>query len=200
VKLRWVQREEEKILQQKHLKRWIDIPTIDDYKDSEIEVLASQLARAYVKIKSKYYLKKKIKKILPSQRQFQYFIKAAEIYKTHRVKNFSTFFNAQIKGLKWIQNGQGVFPRPMHLGSQGAEDRLLEYLDSKKKKKHVIVTEKEKQTNLHDNEIYFVRCFKVKDGIADLNETLYVKELQEIRLGRVKDYVKRHLKKLKYRD
>jgi len=71
------------------------------------------------------------------------------------------------------------------------------YKSAARKVSKIVLSEKDKNTRLNDNTRYYVRALKIKDGIADMDETLYVEALQDLRLGKVKPYVKKYLKKLK---
>lgn len=168
--------------------------------DADLAANALQLARCYSKLKKTFYHTAAVKEILPGEKAFGYFLDAVRLLKQHKV-NYRKFLKAQIHGLSWMNNGKGMFPRPSHLTGEGAETRLLEYLKDTVTDSHddvvsVSISPEDRRTQLQDNRRYVALAHKVKDRIADLEETVYVRELQAIRLGKVKPWVESHLERL----
>lgn len=169
-------------------------------KDSDIIVKAKQLAKAYANEKKVFYRSKAVKEISSKEKAFNYFIDAARIIDEHGV-TYKKFLKAQIHGLNFVDGGKGIFPRPNMLGTEQAETRLLDYLrdsvcDVTGGVVKVNLTQKERDTPLGKNMTYVGNVQKVKDGIATLKETVYVRELQQIRRGKVADWVETHLRRL----
>lgn len=166
-------------------------------KNNEIKIKALQLSKAYSKEKKAYYHAGAVNEILLSDNAFKYFVKAIPIIERHNV-TYRKFIRSQIYGLRWTNNGKGQFPQPSMLATEQAETRLMGYLQDvteNHRGKPVIInlTKDEQNMPLTKNHTYMACAKKVKDRIANLDETLYVQELQLVRKGEVKDWVKLHL-------
>lgn len=169
-------------------------------KDEDIIMKAKQLAKAYAGEKKTFYRSKAVKEISSKEKAFDYFIDAARIVEEHGV-TYKKFLKAQIHGLNFVDGGKGMFPRPNQLGTEQAETRLLDYIrdsvaDSSGGVVKVNLTQKERDTPLGKNMTYIGNVQKIKDGIATLKETVYVRELQQIRRGKVLAWVEKHLERL----
>ena len=94
-----------------------------------------------------------------------------------------------------------MFPKPTQLATSTAETRLLEHIrngngehgDNKREAVEVNITPRERATSLSENKKYKRFRVKVKKKTATLEETIYVRELQSIWRGGVKDYVDEYL-------
>lgn len=165
----------------------------------ELQTKAVQLCKAYSKEKKAHFHHPgAVKEINIRDRTFQHFKKAVPIIERHKV-TYKKFIRAQIFGLKWTNNGKGQFPTPAMLSTESAETRLMEYMKETVRDGKLVqvnITKEERNLPLTKNHTYMASAKKVKDGIATLDETLYVQELQLIRKGQVRDWVKSHLEKL----
>jgi len=160
-------------------------------------VKAVQFAKAYVGAKRKFYHKKTLPDIQKTEPAFKHCLKAVEIVDRHGV-TYKRFLKAQVRGLNFVDNGKGIFPRINQVSTEQAEQRLLEYMRAGSDDEQAVnISPKERNTKLNENRRYVVCARKVKDGIASIQETTYVQALQRVRMNKVKDYVKKHLKKLK---
>ena len=88
---------------------------------------ARKLARKYIRKKRKFYGSQSFQDITPEHPDFQHFVEAAKLCVNHEV-SFDDFIHSQIDGLKFINGGKGLFPRPCNLSTERAETRLLDYL------------------------------------------------------------------------
>jgi hypothetical protein len=138
--------------------------------------------------------------IFPSDPEFKHFILAIAIIKRHDV-TYKKFIQAQIEGLSFADGGKGIFPKPSHLSTDGAESRLLEFLrddeiNGGRKIIEVNISPKERATPLSENSKYKKFKKAVKDETADLQETLYVRELQVSWNNKPQKFVEKHLNRL----
>ena len=156
---------------------------------------ALQLSRRWAKMKKVFYKQKTIK--LPSQngKDFKHFLLAVDIINDNET-TIKKFLRAQIDGLKFANEGNGVFPKPNHLSTSGAESRLLDYIRDKELE-NVELTDKEKGTPLQHNKLYRKRYEKVKDKTATLLESLYVQECQFIRKDAAQEFVINYIDSLR---
>lgn len=178
-------------------------PEVDDNilpTEDEIRMKAIQLVRAYTKEKKVFFHSAAVKEISPKERAFKHFMDAVDIIERHKV-TYKKYIRAQIHGMKWMKNGKGDFPKPGQLSNEQAETRLLDYLRDVTETKsgrvvQIHLSKEDREMPLQRNHTYLGYAKKVKDGIATLNETLYVQELQLIRKGTVREWVKDHLEKV----
>lgn len=151
---------------------------------------ALQLARVYVSAKRKFFKNKNIQTIDEKSPDFKHFKKAIEIINTHNT-NYKIFLNAQIKGLEFIKEKGGIaFPKPSHLSSTGAEDRLLDALakmDGKLDKnlgQEIKVAHYDKVTPLRENYDYVDRLRKFKRDEATYHEVKWLQAVFYTHKGR----------------
>ena len=156
---------------------------------------AIQLSRLYAKRRKKFYKHSTLKSYPTTGKDFKHFIDAVDII----IQNGTTikiFLNAQIEGLKFAQDGNGIFPKENHLSSSGAENRLLDYIQSKDLE-NIELTDEEKTKPLQQNELYKKRFTKVQKKTASLFEALYVQECQYARTEAAQNFVINYIKKLR---
>jgi len=163
----------------------------------DLKIAASQLAKAYAKEKKAYYRSRAVKEILPGEKDFKHFIKAAELIQTHGV-TYRKFLKAQVEGLGFANDGKGIFPKPNQLHTEQAETRLLEYLrtgvtNTNDDVVRVNISMEDKKTPLSKNTLYQGRLHKVRDGVAKLKEAVYVRELQLLRRKKVSPEVEEYI-------
>lgn len=168
--------------------------------EDELFTNALQLSKAYASEKRKFYKSKYVKEISPKDKSFQHFIEAARMCKQHNV-TYKRFLKAQVKGLHFVENGRGIFPRPNQISTELAETRLLDYLrstitDSSGDDIKVNLSGKDSKTPLSQNHRYLACIQRIKDGVSTLKETGYVRELQLVRRGKVQPWVVERLEKL----
>jgi len=168
---------------------------------NEIDVKVIQLINLYNKLKKSFYKNKSIIDILPTAKNIAHFKKSIAIMDRHNVKNFKAFLNAQIEGLNWTNKGKGSFPSVSHLCSSGAEDRLLNHIEDRDPIEDafeikVTIPQDELDMALSNNVKYQFAAKKVYDGVANLRQTIYVKKLQMVRRGKIKNWVNVHLEKI----
>ncbi len=163
------------------------------------EVRAGQLVRAYREAKRKHYKRKVVQEISATDAVFKFFLKAIDIIDRHDVP-YKTYLQAQVLGLKFLNNGRGKFPEPSMLATDGAETRLLEYLSSDRsvtgEELEVAVSSEERNTPLSENSRYRAGRQKIKDRLATLHEALYVRTLQQLRRGEVDADVEKYIARL----
>lgn len=166
---------------------------LEDKVGSGVKTKAKQLAKHYIKARSLYFKSKAGEPISASSKDFKYLIKAIEIL--GRIDcTYKVFMNAQIKGLSWANKGKGIFPSYRQLGTDGAEARLLEYLQEQK-----VETSSNYLSNtpLVDNDDYIDAWYDFLAGKATLKQMKYIRKCQKARDGKVQPKVKAHIKKLK---
>jgi len=170
-------------------------------KEDKIRMRAIQLSSAYTKEQKAFYHSATAMEIRPHHRLFCHFKKAIPLLEKYEVKSYKKWIRAQVYGLKFIENGKGHFPEPVQLTGPNAEKRWLDYsrnvTESKTGKAvQIHLSREDRETPLQRNHTYLGYAKKVKDGIATLNETLYVRELQLVRKNIVREWVKKHLEKV----
>lgn len=171
--------------------------TKKEEKNKERIVKAKQLEKAYRKSKAKFYKRSidRVKEIKPNFSEFVHFEKAVDIVERNETK-IKVFMKAQIEGLKFVGGGTGTFPKVNQLSTDGAEQRVLEYL-RKQNLETVELTEQEKTTDLLQNRKYKMLHRKIKNGDANLMEALYVRECQIARRGETQKMVEEYIQQLK---
>ena len=164
-------------------------------EDSKRIKKAIQLSKRWAKMKKEFYKQKVLK--LPSQngKDFKHFLLAVDIINENET-TIKKFLKAQIEGLKFINEGNGAFPKPNHLSTSGAENRLLEYLRVKELE-NVELTNEERGTPLQQNKLYKKRYEKVKGKTATLLEALYVQECQYERKNAAQEFVINYIESLR---
>lgn len=156
---------------------------------------ALQLSRRWAKMKKEFYKQKTLR--LPSQngKDFKHFLLAVDIINSNGT-TIKKFLKAQIEGLKFINEGNGAFPKPNHLSTSGAETRLLDYIRIKELE-NVELTDEEKRKPLQQNKLYKKRYDKVKSKTATLLEALYVQECQYVRKDAAQTFVIDYIESLR---
>lgn len=185
-------------------------------KNSEVDQKIKKFASVYVFEKLKYFKKtvdnlnnKEVidttEKLLSDKKNIKYFEEAIEIMNQAGVTNISQFIKAQIDGLKFVNDGQGVFPKPSQLASENALTRLFEFNSSIKKDeknekpaRYWYFDEKiDGDISLNNNTKYQEAIKKIKNGTADLNATLYAKKCYSRRRdGKTYFLIEDHLAKI----
>lgn len=156
---------------------------------------ALQLSRRWAKMKKEFYKQKTLR--LPSQngKDFKHFLLAVDIINNNET-TIKKFLKAQIEGLKFINEGNGAFPKPNHLSTSGAETRLLDYIRNRELE-NVELTDEEKAKPLQHNKLYKKRYDKVKGKTASLLEALYVQECQYVRKDAAQTFVIDYIESLR---
>jgi hypothetical protein len=119
---------------------------------------------------------------------YHHFLKAAKIIAKHEC-TFDDFLKAQIEGLKFTK----TFPKPGNLSTPQAETRLHDYLQQKER---TWLTNEEIEKPLLKNERYVDFLERIKLGVAEAYQAIYVANCQYDRRGTVQEVVKKYLKKL----
>lgn len=172
---------------------------------SSVETKALQLSRSYRKHKAKFHGIPigKMKLISPDSPKFKHFIEAAEMIQGLGLKNLNHFFQAQIEGLSFVNNGKGRFPEVNQLATEASQTRVLNWMQDngmlKGKRKEtikVVLSRDDMELPLADNPKYMHNRGLVKEGLADKKQTKYVMEVQQYHNGKVHDYVKDYWEKL----
>jgi hypothetical protein len=156
---------------------------------------ALQLAKRWAKLRKEFYKQKVLR--VPSQtgKDFKHFLLAVDIINDNET-TIKKFLKAQITGLKFANEGNGVFPKPNHLSTSGAEDRLLDYLRTKELEE-IELTDEEKSTPLQDNKLYKKRYEKIRQKTASLFEALYVQQCQAERTEAIQEFVIEYIEELR---
>lgn len=89
---------------------------------SQVNFEAEQLIKVYIDRARKFY-KRPVTFITPKSKNYKHFINALEIIKRHDV-SYKDYIESQIDGLNFTKK----FPTPNQLTTEGAEVRLLDYL------------------------------------------------------------------------
>ena len=168
-----------------------------------------RLIADYNKIKRRYYKNKtNITNYTTKNTNFKYFKKAVETIEKFDISN-SKFLMSQIEGLKFLHNGKGAFPKPSHLAGDGAEDRLLEYLESNDliytaDLEHtgldtgkINFSDRDRKTPLSKNTLYVKLLKKLRANEATLDEAIYLKRCRLARKGDIGSEIKDYILKLK---
>jgi hypothetical protein len=171
-------------------------------RNSPLETKAMQLEKVYTKHKRLFHKNKKIRNYKPTDKEFKYFVKALEIVKRFECNN-EDFIQSQIKGMAFINNYKGQFPKPNQLVTINAENRLLDYLQEKNgtsakgEVERIELRDSDRKTELMENPTFVSRWDKLEAGTATLREAYYLHDCMLARNGRVTNKVKKYIKKLK---
>lgn len=176
-------------------------------QDRELCVRANQLGNMYRKEKLRFLrpqrnsakLAVEVKRPF-STAELDALKKAVCIMHMHGVTNYQQFIKSQVVGLRFVNDGKGIFPAITQLCTDAAETRLLNYLQSVLDENgdvvEVEVTDEEKKIPLNSNIKYLSARDRIKTGEASREDCVYVMQLQGARRGRVESYVTDYLKKL----
>jgi hypothetical protein len=178
-----------------------------DLKKDENTVRAIRLAKKYLKAKCKFYSKPSKVKYDSKHKDIRHFKKAIEIMDGLNIKE-NDYLQAQIDGLQFVQGGRGIFPKPNQLATEGAEDRAIQYLDSKglihhgnaeltDDKKGLMITSTDYKTPLKQNKQYMDLLKKLKEGTATMDEAIYLKNVRKARKGSAGPLITEYITKLK---
>jgi len=164
-----------------------------------INVRALKLATVYGERKREFYFNKNIEfKIDMQDPNFKHLVQAINLIDRHAI-TYKIFLEAQIFGLKFINSGKGVFPKPSQLSTTGAEDRLLQYIEENEgsnSSMEIRLTKKDYDTPLSDNEIFNAYSDKIIKGIATLKEAKYVQKLLRVKKGKTAKKVEAYIEDL----
>ena len=153
-------------------------PTIGVNAQDDIRLKAMKLISLYETRKKEFYFNKDVQfKLTTKDPDFKHFEKAVILLERHD-STYEQFLESQIHGLKFINNGQGTYPKPSQLSSNTAEDRLLQFqLDNKKETIGIALSKKDIDTPLSENKMFTEYSRKIMEGIATLKEARYVQKL-----------------------
>lgn len=180
----------------KRKKKVIPRKTITEQKK---RTQALQLAKRYASMLAKWskFKKGKVPVVSAGSKDFKHLLSAVDIINRHGVKN-KVFLNAQIEGLKFANDGKGIFPKINQLSTTNAELRLVDYLKKDVEAQiRTELTESEKLTPLQENKLYVERYEKVRQGSATYLEGLYVRNCILARRGRVPKDIMKDIEALK---
>ena len=163
--------------------------------------LAIKLMTEYNARRKKYHGNRRIKEFTSKSREFKYFVQAAEIMKNHRI-HAGPFLDAQIKGLSFVNDGAGTFPKPNQLATVNAEERVLAALQTEVKRNDPTEVERldlrhsDRETELMQNPRFVSRYNKLKDGTATLQDAYFVHDCMLERKGNVTQFVTEYIEDL----
>lgn len=172
---------------------------IMDRKDKVLEkeksnpkVKAAQLAKMYAKAKAKYYKIKVGKSLSEKHKDYKHFISAIDIIERINC-SYKDFIQAQIKGLEFVKKGEGVFPKVNQLSTDGAENRVLDFI-----RDHVVKDDEDyiRNTPLEENDDYVEAWYGFLLKEATLKQMKYIRKAQKARHGEVEKKVKIEIKRL----
>ena len=170
--------------------------------DRKTEIRAVQFSKKYCLMGKKFYKQKILKEIDSEHKDFKHFVLALPIIDAHKV-TYEKYIKAQIEGLSFLNDKAGSFPRPCHLSTHSAELRLLDYIKQNGKGDEppvkVHISQYERELPISQNMTYFGYMDRIKEGIATLEEAVYVREIQRIRNNKItptSKIVDRYIKKL----
>ncbi len=167
-----------------------------------------RFARAYVNAKKDFFGKPVgTRKYTSSHKDFKYFVLAVKIMDEHNVKG-PQYIQSQVDGLSFINDGRGIFPKPNQMASDGAEDRLIEFLDRRGEIDHgelgltngdtaLRITDADKKTGLKDNAQYMKLLAKLRSGNTTMEEAMYLKKVRRVRKGSAGPEITEYIKNLK---
>ena len=162
----------------------------DSNIDTELLSRAMVLGKAYIDRKKKFFRNKKLNTIDPKSKEFQSIIKASKIMDKHRVAP-KFYIDAQVDGLKFLNDGQGGFPTVSQLCTSGAEDRLVKAMyenglnDEEQEVVKIKLSRDDKETPLMENPTFIEYYESIEQNTASLREAYYVHDCMLARKGRV---------------
>lgn len=180
----------------------LDIPVSEDElllqiaqayrRIKKISKLTSKLHRHAMKLSKVYVVRKRkffgrtIKPITSKSKDFKLFIAAANLMRKYKLRP-SEFMDAQLEGLKFVNDGKGTFPSAKQLSTQGAEDRLLAHISKEKSKSEIhadgSLTNEDKSVPLGKNPKYLQLVDKMNAGEATLQDALYLRKCRLFHRG-----------------
>lgn len=164
-----------------------------DVSDYDVRVWAKQFARAYGVAKQKYYRSKNVfVEVSPRSKDYGHILRAVKICKTHKV-TYKKFLQAQLDGLKFINNGRGIFPPLSNLSTDSAENRLLEFISNGSTSVDIKLSDEDKHLPLAKNLKYQTAIFKIGDNRASLKEAKYAAEVQRFKRGKVSEKIEKYI-------
>lgn len=133
----------------------------------------------YQQAKDKFFGRKLPRTITEKSKEYKVFKEATELARELDI-NLKQYIQAQIKGLAFVDNGRGQFPKPTQLVGQNAIDRALDYL------RQTEVTESDIELSnidtwkpLDENTKYQNVMKKIDNQTATLSEAYYAKKVQK---------------------
>lgn len=169
--------------------------------DDKVTTKARQLEKLYTTRRRKYYKNKNLKRIAEKSPDFKHIIKAIKIIEVNKV-TYKQFLDSQIEGLAFVNNGQGVFPKPSQLSNTGAEERLLigmkDFVDNNDAQaiKRQKLTVSDKETPLMENPNFVSAYDKIRSQTASLKEAYFVNDCMLHRNGKVTQLIKGYISQL----
>lgn len=170
--------------------------------NEDVKKRAKQLEKLYTNKRKQFYKNKNLKHITEKTKDFMHFVKAIAIIDSMGV-TYKQFLDAQIGGLAFVNNGNGVFPKPSQLQGANAEERMLQALKSTGEEnsissvKRISMTYEDKNTPLMENPRFVAAFNKIeKTKNASLKEALFVADCMLQRNGRVTDLVRQYIYKI----
>jgi hypothetical protein len=157
-----------------------ELSSVED-ADDDIKALASKLEKLYTIEKRKFLKVKTIKRIATNTKEYKNIIKAARLIQTYDT-SVSDFLNSQISGLSFVNDGQGVFPKPSQLCTANAEERLVQYISGRQEEepakpkdvKRLALSYFDKTSELKANPKFMELYNKLRAGTATLQEAYFV--------------------------
>ena len=162
-----------------------------------VENKAMQLEKAYTSQRRKFMRNKRIKGYTEKDKEFKHFTIASEIIERNQCNNID-FLKAQVEGLRFTK----TFPKPTHLSTRAAEDRLIDYLFKRGGGDVVEINRlplipADRSTPLMENHRFTVRWDKLEQDKATLEDAYFIHDCMMARKeGLVTDRVKNYIKKL----
>lgn len=142
-----------------------------------------------------YGTKVSLTAISKGSRAYSFFDKASKIAKAHKV-SAKIYIRAQVDGLTFINK----FPTPSQLVTDGAEQRLLEYVKKENVRNEKLpFCDKDQNTSLKDNKRYMELADKYKRGDITRPEAVYLAKCQKARKGKVNSSLREFLRAAKDR-
>lgn len=166
---------------------------VTEKEKSDPTIKAAQLAKVYAKAKAGYHKIKVGRTLSETHKDYSHFYLAIDIIE--RVGcSYTEFIEAQVKGLAFVEKGKGVFPKVNQLSTDGAENRILDFLRDNNISQDSNYL---RDTPLNENDDYIDAWFDFQDKKATLKQMRYIKKAQKARDGEVMKKVKVEIKRLK---
>lgn len=169
-----------------------------DEIDSE-DIKIKTLIKVYFASKRAFFGNRKIQvaDYAKSTKEYKQFAKALEIVSNAGV-NYETFMKSQVRGLDFVNNGAGAFPKPSQLCTPEAETRLLTFLGSGKQTASIKLTPDDYSTPLKDNKKFTTLYSRLNEGEdVTLQELNYLKEVMTARGRQITEVVTKKIAELK---
>jgi hypothetical protein len=133
----------------------------------------------YLQMKDKFYNKKLPKNITEKSKDYKFFKDGLKLARELEM-NPKQYIKAQIRGLSFVDNGRGQFPKPSQLVGDNAMNRALDYLrETSVNEDEIELASWETYRALEDNTKYQTILKRIEKQTATLSEAYYVKKLQE---------------------